>query len=85
MKKALIIIIAGLVIIAVLFGLYFLPISHLINTTTDGYIIYLSGSELNCSVTVTGKYRDYLLYNDKARDVFDGTIYVNGTKIGIEQ
>lgn len=84
MKKTLIKIIVGLIIIAALFGLYFLPISHLINTTTDGYIIYLSGSELNCSVTITGKYQDYLFNNDKTRDIFDGTIYINGTEIGVD-
>jgi|GEM_PF-2636025 len=83
MKKILIIIIPVLIIIAVTLGLYFLPISHIINTTTDGYIIYQSGSDMNCSVTITGEYRDYLFYNDNGRDVFNGTIYVNSAKIGI--
>lgn len=83
MKKAPVIIIAGLIVIVLFIGLYFLPVSHLINTTTDGYIIYRSGSELNVSVTITGKHRDHLFYNGNGRDVFDGTIYVNGNKIGV--
>ena len=84
MKKILIYIIIGLIILAVILRLLFLPISHHVNTTMNGYIIYQSGSELNCSVTVTGKYQDYLFSNHKIRGIFDGTIYVNGTTIGIE-
>jgi len=84
MKKILIKIIIGLIILEVILRLYFLPISHHINTTMNGYIIYQSGSELNCSVTVTGKYQDHLFSNHKIRGIFDGTIYVNGTTIGID-
>lgn len=83
MKRALIVIIAVCIIMVISLGLYLLPIPHQVNHTIDGYIIYENGYEMNCNVTIEGKYQDYLFDNDRYKDIFDGTIYVNGVATGI--
>jgi hypothetical protein len=77
MQKKLIIVIAVCIIIAAALGLCFLPIPHHVNNVIEGRIIYKNGSEINCSVTIDGRYKHYLF----REDLFDGSISVNGASI----
>lgn len=68
--------IAVIAIAVIVIYVFFVP--HTVSHVLDGYIVYLDGSEVSCSVSVRGKYQ----YNPMFGSTFDGTIYANDVPVG---
>lgn len=80
MRKFVVFIIAACVLVATTLCAIYLPLTHHVDNTSDGYLAYLNGSEMICSVNVKGKYKHYFFRDD----IFDGTITVNNAVLGSE-